>query len=218
MGEPKPIASLSGILLARKGLARPAMRRPTMLSTNGNAAMSQEDLGWNDMGYDVDPDPTTPMDYDHGFHGANPLAAAVPEVKHQQDRLADALFADFEPQVGFDDEPQVGFDNFDDFAEEPESLAAAPTSVTATPEPVTPLLLRRGSTDAPRSRARSKPGLKEKAAFTLRLDSERHLKLRLACAVRHQSAQQLVTDALDALLGSMPDIDDLASHVPAKKH
>ena len=215
MGEPKPIASLSGILLARKGLARPAMRRSTMLSSNGNAAMSQEDLGWNDMGYDVDPDPTTPMDYDHGFHGVNPLAAAVPEVKHQQDRLADALFADLEPQVGFDDEPQVGFDNF---AEAPESVADAPNFVTVTPEPVTPLISRRGSTDAPRSRARSKPGLKEKAAFTLRLDSERHLKLRLACAVRHQSAQQLVTDALDALLGSMPEIDDLASHVPAKKH
>lgn len=207
MGEPKPIASLSGILLARKGLARPAMRRSTMLSSNGNAAMSQEDLGWNDMGYDVDPDPTTPMDYDHGFHGANPLAAAVPEVKHQQDRLADALFADLEPQVGFDN-----------FAEEPESLVDAPTLVTVTPEPVTPLISRRGGTDAPRSRARSKPGLKEKAAFTLRLDSERHLKLRLACAVRHQSAQQLVTDALDALLGSMPEIDDLASHIPAKKH
>ena len=215
MGEPKPIASLSGILLARKGLARPAMRRSTMLSSNGNAAMSQEDLGWNDMGYDVDPDPTAPMDYDHGFQGANPLAAAVPEVKHQQDRLADALFADLEPQVGFDDEPQVGFDNF---VEEPELVADAPTLVTVTPEPVTPLISRRGSTDAPRSRARSKPGLKEKAAFTLRLDSERHLKLRLACAVRHQSAQQLVTDALDALLGSMPEIDDLASHIPAKKH
>lgn len=215
MGEPKPIASLSGILLARKGLARPAMRRSTMLSSNGNAAMSQEDLGWNDMGYDVDPDPTTPMDYDHGFHGANPLAAAVPEVKHQQDRLADALFADLEPQVGFDDEPQIGFDNF---AEEPELVADAPNLVTVTPELVTPLISRRGSTDAPRSRARSKPGLKEKAAFTLCLDSERHLKLWLACAVRHQSAQQLVTDALDALLESMPEIGDLASHVPAKKH
>ena len=215
MGEPKPIASLSGILLARKGLARPAMRRPTMLSTNGNAAMSQDDLGWNDMGYDVDPDPTTPMDYEHGFNGANPLAAAVPEVKHQQDRLADALFADLEPQVGFDDEPQAGFDNF---AEQPESVADVPALVTVTPEPVKRPISRRGSTDAPRSRARSKPGLKEKAAFTLRLDSERHLKLRLACAVRHQSAQQLVTDALDALLESMPEIGDLASHVPAKKH
>lgn len=207
MGEPKPIASLSGILLARKGLARPAMRRSTMLSSNGNAAMSQEDLGWNDMGYDVDPDPTTPMDYDHGFHGTNPLAAAVPEVKHQQDRLADALFADLEPQAGSDS-----------LADEPESVADVPSLVAATPEPVARPISRRGGTDAPRSRARSKPGLKEKAAFTLRLDSERHLKLRLACAVRHQSAQQLVTDALDALLESMPEIDDLASHVPAKKH
>ncbi len=207
MGEPKPIASLSGILLARKGLARPAMRRPSMLMSNGNAAMSQDDLGWNDMGYDVDPDPTTPMDYDHGFHGSNPLAAAVPEVKNQQDRLADALSADVEPEVGFDS-----------FAEEPESVTDALTIVTMTPEPVTRPISRRGSTDAPRSRARSKPGLKEKAAFTLRLDGERHLKLRLACAVRHQSAQQLVTDALDAFLDSMPEIGHLAAHVPAKKH
>lgn len=207
MGEPKPIASLSGILLARKGLARPAMRRPSMLTSNGNAAMSQDDLGWNDMGYDVDPDPTTPMDYDHGFHGSNPLAAAVPEVKHQQDRLADALSADVEPEVGFDS-----------FADEPESVTDALTIVTMTPEPVTRPISRRGSTDAPRSRARSKPGLKEKAAFTLRLDGERHLKLRLACAVRHQSAQQLVTDALDAFLDSMPEIGHLAAHVPAKKH
>ncbi|MFN3452129.1 MAG: hypothetical protein ACK4ZE_08210 [Sphingorhabdus sp.] len=207
MGEPKPIASLSGILLARKGLARPAMRRPSMLTSNGNAAMSQDDLGWNDMGYDVDPDPTTPMDYDHGFHGSNPLAAAVPEVKHQQDRLADAISANVEPEVGFDS-----------FADEPESVTDALTIVTMTPEPVTRPISRRGTTDAPRSRARSKPGLKEKAAFTLRLDGERHLKLRLACAVRHQSAQQLVTDALDAFLESMPEIGHLAAHVPAKKH
>lgn len=71
MSEPKPIASLSGILLARKGLARPAMRRPSLMGSNGNAALSQDDLGWNDMGYDVDPDPNTPMDYDHSFHGQN---------------------------------------------------------------------------------------------------------------------------------------------------
>jgi hypothetical protein len=178
-----------------------------MLSSNGNAATSQDDLGWNDMGYDVDPDPTTPMDYDHGFNGANPLAAAVPEVKHQQDRLADALFADLEPQAGSDS-----------LVDTPESVADAPALVAVTPEPVTRPISRRGGTDAPRSRARAKPGSKEKAAFTLRLDSERHLKLRLACAVRLQSAQQLVTDALDALLTSMPEIGHLASHVPAKKH
>ncbi|MEO7602037.1 MAG: hypothetical protein ABIS39_02065 [Sphingomicrobium sp.] len=54
---------------------------------------------------------------------------------------------------------------------------------------------------------------KPKAAFTLRLDPQRHLKLRLACAVRGSSAQQLVTDALDRLLTSMPDLEDMADKV-----
>lgn len=52
-----------------------------------------------------------------------------------------------------------------------------------------------------------------RAAFTLRLDAERHLKLRLACTVRGRSAQQLVTDALDVLLAQMPEIDHLAAQV-----
>lgn len=52
-----------------------------------------------------------------------------------------------------------------------------------------------------------------RAAFTLRLDQERHLKLRLACTVRGRSAQQIVTDALDALLAQMPEIDNLAAQV-----
>ncbi len=205
MGEPKPIASLSGILLARKGLARPAMRRPSMLGSNGNAALSQDDLGWNDMGYDVDPDPNTPMDYDHGFHGQNMLAGAVPEVKNQQERI----FGEY------DSEKDVGFESLG--GEEPE-IESGLTIVSMTPEPQVHPIARRGKTDAPRSRARSKPGMKEKAAFTLRLDGERHLKLRLACAVRHQSAQNLVTDALDAFLESMPEIGHLAANVPTKKH
>ena len=50
-----------------------------------------------------------------------------------------------------------------------------------------------------------------KAAFTLRLDSQRHLKLRLACAVGGRSAQQIVTDALDQLLAAMPELDTLAT-------
>lgn len=214
MGEPKPIASLSGILLARKGLARPAMRRPSMLGSNGNAAaLAQDDLGWNDMGYDVNPDPTTPMDYDHGFHGQNPLAGAVPEVKHQQDRIADEFDAKSEPDSNA--EIEAGFDSF---AGAEPSATAAMTVVTMTPEPPVVPISRKGTTDAPRSKARAKPGMKGKAAFTLRLDAERHLKLRLACAIRHQSAQNLVTDALDAILNSMPEIGHMTSHIPAKKH
>lgn len=53
----------------------------------------------------------------------------------------------------------------------------------------------------------------KRAAFTLRLDGERHLKLRLACTVRNRSAQQIVTEALDALLGGMPELDSLAAQV-----
>ncbi|GGZ92893.1 hypothetical protein [Novosphingobium arvoryzae] len=52
-----------------------------------------------------------------------------------------------------------------------------------------------------------------RAAFTLRVDAERHLKLRLACAVRNRSAQQLVTDALDRLLDELPDISALAAQL-----
>ncbi len=207
MAEPKPIASLSGILLARKGLARPAMRRPSMLSSNGNGVISQDDLGWNDMGYDVDSDPTTPMDYDHGFPGADPLAAGVPGVKHLQDRLANALSTDIEPEAAFDS-----------FADAPESVTNAQIIVSMTPEPLTRPVSHMGATDAPRSRARAKPGLKEKSAFTLRLDGERHLKLRLACVVRQKSGQQLVSDALDALIESMPEIGQLAVHILTKKH
>lgn len=49
-------------------------------------------------------------------------------------------------------------------------------------------------------RVRAAAGSKGKAAFTLRLDPERHLQLRLICAVEHKSAQQIVTRALDEFL------------------
>lgn len=52
-----------------------------------------------------------------------------------------------------------------------------------------------------------------RAAFTLRVDSERHLKLRLACTIKGRSAQALVTEALDRLLGELPDLADLAAQV-----
>ncbi len=57
---------------------------------------------------------------------------------------------------------------------------------------------------------RAAPGSKGKAAFTLRLDPERHLKLRLVCAVEHRSAQQTVLAALDAFLETQPAVADLA--------
>jgi len=65
-------------------------------------------------------------------------------------------------------------------------------------------------------RVRAAVGMKGKAAFTLRLDPERHLKLRLACAVDGRSAQQLVTQALDQLLERVPDLDGLAAKAKSR--
>jgi hypothetical protein len=56
-----------------------------------------------------------------------------------------------------------------------------------------------------------------RAAFTLRVDAERHLKLRLACTLSNRSAQQLVTEALDQLLGSLPDVAELAAKVAKQR-
>ena len=55
--EPKPFASLSSGLLARKGAARPAMK-PQGFGQMGGGNL--EDLGWNDMGFE----PPKPADAD----------------------------------------------------------------------------------------------------------------------------------------------------------
>ncbi len=53
----------------------------------------------------------------------------------------------------------------------------------------------------------------KRAAFTLRLDAERHLQLRLASTITGHSAQQIVTGALDAFLAAMPELATLAAQV-----
>ncbi len=53
-----------------------------------------------------------------------------------------------------------------------------------------------------------------KVAFTLRLDAERHLRLRLAGAITNLSSQHLVTQALDSFLLSLPEVDALAAQIP----
>jgi hypothetical protein len=227
MGDPKPIASLSGLLLARKGAARPAMRRPAFGSGNGPAT-NQDDLGWNDMGYDVNPHPTAPMDHDHGnkFSSlANAVPEVTPEVREQQERIAQQLQA--QAEVGFDSfepealkseyvAPVTHEKNAYEFVSDnvPQADPAPVTEAAYAPLVATPPVAKTVAVAKPRKRAA--PGSKGKAAFTLRLDTDRHLKLRLACAVSNRSAQMLVTDALDAFLESMPEIGQLAARVPQK--
>lgn len=179
-GQQKPLASLSSGLLARKGQARPAMR-PQGFGGFGGPSGALDDLGWNDMGEAPAPAPAPVADL--------PAEAPVPPVLRQREALEQELAAAPEPQTVAPEavapEPQV-------IVPEPKDVAA-PSPVAAKPRiaraPVT-----RGA----------------KAAFTLRLDAERHLRLRLASATQNRSAQLLVTEALDTLLATLPEVEELA--------
>lgn len=234
MGEPKAFASLSSGLLARKGAARPAMRPQGF----GQAGSGLEDLGWNDMGFEPPKPADGAADESHDAFGAeiqplplrNPLAALTPvgsPVHDQQAEIADRLI-DCSEEGEEEDETAELFDA----GEEPLAAAlreAQPESIeTQAVEPVeddivfaapAPVEATQPLVAAPRRapRTRSAPGTKAKAAFTLRLDKQRHLKLRLACAVSGRSAQQLVTDALDSLLATMPELDSMAEKAPLSK-
>ncbi|HEX6218644.1 MAG TPA: hypothetical protein VFZ35_05160 [Sphingomicrobium sp.] len=219
--EPKPFASLSSGLLARKGAARPAMRPQGF----GQMGAGLEDLGWNDLGFEPPKPSATPVrDDEHDAFGEelpaqpvrNPLAALTPigsPVHDQQAEIADRLTPEDGEEVD---------EEYDETAElyEPDSEAPAVAEVEEVVEApaVHPVVARIVPNPAPRRapKARSAAGSKGKAAFTLRLDPDRHLKLRLACAVSGRSAQLLVTDALDALLGSMPELEDLAGKAKQK--
>lgn len=171
MSEPRPAASLTGGLLARRGGARPAMRRQPIL--NGLSTGSHhDDLGWNDMGEEI-----------------------------QEDR------ADVEP------------------------ISAAVSPAESSPPPVSPIaeqisvLTERLKTPA-HAKAKASPsrvrpatlaGTGRKAAFTLRIDTERHLRLRLLSAMTNRSAQQLLTEALDTMIAQNSDLRALAEQVESKQ-
>ena len=203
--EAKPFASLSSGLLARKGAARPAMR-PQGFGQVGNGL---EDLGWNDMGFEAPKPAEALRDDEHDAFGddvvEHPRSVHPTGLTPVQSPVHDQQAEIVERCNGADEE--VEEDEIDETAEffEPIIDEKPAPAIVAAPIVVPAPAPRR----APRSRAA--PGSKGKAAFTLRLDPERHLKLRLACAVDGRSAQQLVTDALDQLLERVPDLDGLAA-------
>lgn len=254
MSEPKPFASLSSGLLARKGAARPAMRPQGF----GQSGAGLEDLGWNDMGFDPPKAAPAVRDVEHDAFGEDVvdhprshhptgLTPVDSPVHGQHAALADRFGQGDDEEESFDEEYDETAELYDPAAEadsgeesdeegedeeqpaysvrdlaparEPIAAFVAPEPVETVAEPISEPVAKLVS-PAPRPsrapRARSAPGSKEKAAFTLRLDKDRHLKLRLACAVRGRSAQMLVTDALDRLLAEMPEVDDLAGKTNRK--
>jgi hypothetical protein len=184
MGQPKPLASLSGGLLARKGGARPAMR-PQGFASLASTSQALDDLGWNDMGSPepvapapvvqlspVQPAPAEPIAGIVASPEPVPTEAPVPQVLVERQALAQ----EFEPPV----------------AVRPVSVATA-------------------------TRLRRETAHTTKSAFTLRLDQDRHLQLRLASALTGRSAQALVTQALDQFVLSLPDVAALVEQLPPAK-
>jgi hypothetical protein len=192
-------ASLSSGLLARKGAAKPAMRPQGYGQSHGF-----DDLGWNDMGQVLPP--VEELEDDLPEHVPSSISALTPAPKsprndepvEEPDVVAQqrAIAESFPPEAD---------------AGEIEEEEAAPTEMPfVKPRArVVPLPTR------PAAKAKVEEG--RKAAFTLRLDGERHLRLRLATAVTGQSAQQIVTGALDALLASIPEVEALAERATSAK-
>ena len=201
-------ASLSGSLLARKGGAKPAMRPRNIAS----GAML-DDLGWNDMGYAPEQSP------DHVPSSISALTPApkairddhVREEQVREDHVGEANAPEenrapvpvVEQQRALADQyPQVEDELIEEQAEEPAE------------EPV--VVVERPVADVVAMPKRETLINSRKAAFTLRLDSSRHLRLRLATAVTGRSAQQLVTAALDQFIESLPEVGSLAEQLPAR--
>jgi hypothetical protein len=100
---------------------------------------------------------------------------------------------------------EVGDEDFEQ--EEPEVLRQQRAIVESIAEESAPIR-------TPARRSAADDG--RRAAFTLRLDAQRHLKLRLASTVKNRSAQALVTQALDRFLASIPELEALTAQLKRK--
>ncbi|MGY6552855.1 MAG: hypothetical protein ACXIT4_13335 [Erythrobacter sp.] len=215
-------ASLGPTLLARKGGAKPAMRPqlPVLTDPAEVAKLADEqleDLGWNDMGDDGNHH----ADDDHAANGAANVVpidretrfdaeavSASPIIRRQQRRLEERVLADAVmngPEDGAEDYGAAGFDH------EEYGVGYDPTDVAESfaPLPAPPHHAR----PAPARSAEPASAKTRRAAFTLRLDQQRHLKLRLAATMRGVSAQALVTEALDAMLDEIDELDGIAARM-----
>lgn len=186
MNEVKPFASLGPTLLARKGGARPAMRPQMAAMGNLGGAQAAQKIAEDleDLGWND-------MGEEDEVRGAEVLPLTPAPFNPQAEAMARADDAQARAELAIITplEPQV----------RRQQLAIAERFAEEDEQP------------APKRRAPSQSG--RRAAFTLRLDAKRHLKLRLASTVKNRSAQQLVTQALDKYLSEIPEIEALAAQV-----
>jgi len=222
-------ASLGPSLLARKGGAKPAMRPQVAPLVDSEQAVPEEqleDLGWNDMG-ESDSDGGAEIVPIHADINAGAVTANPgPIVRRQQRRLEERVLADAVmtgPETDEYDEDEGEEDDYgaasllgdEDYEDEEDydtgSMIVSPLA------PVAPAPAPAPRTAVTKTKARV-PAVQSgrRAAFTLRLDADRHLKLRLAATMQGVIAQVLVTEALDRLLAEYDELDVIANHL--KRH
>lgn len=213
-------ASLGPTLLARKGGAKPAMRpqlTPLPEDLTGLAALAEEqleDLGWNDMGTDRDPD--SGADSDAPLLSIKPTAriasretnaARSPETQDRETDLNEQVIpitARTAPHVPANEDGDEGVRGN-------EAQAPANPFVRSQQERLERRYERETAGPVDTAPARSRQA--KRAAFTLRLDTDRHLKLRLASTMQGVSAQSLVTEALDAMLDNIDGLETLVERM-----
>lgn len=253
LGEPRPFASLSPSLLARKGAARPAMRRQDTasfgLSSMRMDAAKMEDLGWNDWGLSEAPEaraePLVEPQVAQVAPFEAPHVAVVPETFAQADGAQEdggqdeavhavaaeqdgvntaALHAEPAPEAELSAWSQPAHvdaapgDHFDEDTGEDGSTSAPMASLV--PEMPAfaarkPDVLRQiddlaERINRPVAPARNLVTEGRRAAFTLRLDAERHFRLKMAGLLLNRSAQVIVTEALDKYLAEFADLSSPA--------
>jgi hypothetical protein len=181
----------------------------------GQVGNGLEDLGWNDMGFEPPKPAEAERDATHDAFGEDvvehPRAHHPTGLTPVQSPVHDQQ-AEIQERFNGADEEETE-DEVDETAElyEAEPVVGVPQTGETESQEAPVIAVAPAVRPRRTPRPRSAPGSKGKAAFTLRLDPDRHLKLRLACAVDGRSAQQLVTDALDQLLDRVPDLDGLAA-------
>lgn len=180
------------------------VRQRAELSDRLRAAEAAEDGKEDDFNV-ADPEPV------RSVLATKPVRVAAPQSVEPE--IAEPVETDevkpSEPEL---DEPESPVaDASEAVATEPETVEDAAPAAARHVKEQRPSVPERAVRQAVKS-----AGNGRRAAFTLRVDPERHLRLRLACAVSGQSAQQLVTQALDDLLTKLPEIEDLADRVPRR--
>jgi len=135
---------------------------------------------------------------------AKPAMRAQLEQSDRMAALSDEFdeLAESQDALGWNDMGDNDHGDFDSGSDQVINLPVANPRVTAKPA--------RKTAKTP---AKGKAARNGRAAFTLRLDAERHLKLRLASTLQNCSAQKLVTEALDQFLESVPELDAIAARM-----